>query len=679
MAAWWNPTSWGWVKALTNVRETVPDADYGADYGGDYARAPAFLPSDAMSAYCRFPWLYAPVSRRAADMAGLPMVLTQGDPTDPTATRVDAHAVLDLMAMPSSNTTGEELRRQLAVDLQLNGNAYLLLVGPRQPTSIIRLHPESVRIVPQRHSPVVQAYQYSVGDGAVNYAPSRIIHIRYPSWEAGPAGLYGQGVVRALKDDLETELNAKEHSKKMSAQGRPDVVLSPGKDGETWGPRARAQVKEAYGEMVQGGGPIISGGSLKFDFLALKPRDMEYIEQHKNINAAIMAATQTPPVVLGLETANYATAKQQYAIYWGGILHDSRLIDAALTIQLARLWRPGLTLRHDFSGVEAMQVDRTDKVTRAHLHIAAGATPAAAYAYEGLGDAPVSAEALSHATAPVEAPPEETASLSRKARHVEWLAKAHTPSENRLREAVRRYQREAAARYAAAVERALRDASKGLRVVGDGGADVMVKAPDLTFLTAELEAEMAQMSKRVGPSWLRSWLLAAEAAAATLPIEGLVFETTDPGPVRALHEFLKPTSKATSEAVRMSVERGLAENATIGEIKASIMDASAFGRSRALRIARTEATRATNLGGLAAAERAADQGLTIMRVWSTAADEAVRDSHITMDGQERGMGEPFTSGDGNSALHPGGFAEAGESINCRCQVENRVVGGVPSL
>jgi len=52
--------------------------------------------------------------------------------------------------------------------------------------------------------------------------------------------------------------------------------------------------------------------------------------------------------------------------------------------------------------------------------------------------------------------------------------------------------------------------------------------------------------------------------------------------------------------------------------------------------------------------------------WITAGF-GVRDSHISMDGQVRKLGEKFISGAGNSLLHPHDpNAPAGESVNCRC-------------
>jgi hypothetical protein len=57
----------------------------------------------------------------------------------------------------------------------------------------------------------------------------------------------------------------------------------------------------------------------------------------------------------------------------------------------------------------------------------------------------------------------------------------------------------------------------------------------------------------------------------------------------------------------------------------------------------------------------------VVRVWRTAQDSRVRDSHGSMDGQRRGIDEPFISGDGNKLMYPQDpNAPASETIHCRC-------------
>lgn len=94
-------------------------------------------------------------------------------------------------------------------------------------------------------------------------------------------------------------------------------------------------------------------------------------------------------------------------------------------------------------------------------------------------------------------------------------------------------------------------------------------------------------------------------------------------------------------------------------------------------IARTEALRSVHEGTELMFRQAIDNGMidadSLTRTWRTASDARVRDSHSFMNGQERPLGIPFTSGAGNSLQYPGDInAPASDTIQCRCVVSTRV-------
>ena len=706
------------TKAIDSVTTKVDRADHGADSSGEYSRAPSYSAVGSMAAFARFPFLYAATVRRAADMSSLPVKLYAGHPErDPDAEEIVDHPLLDLIDEPNETSTGEEYRRQCAVDLFLTGDCFSLKVGASPetpPVSLVRMHPESVRIVPQRFGGSIKAYELNHGDEARWYDPGLVIHVRAPSWENGPQGLYGQGTVRALSDELNTKLAAREHQRKLAGQGRPDIVLSPSDEGDMWGEKARAEVLEAWARMSRGGGPLVMSGAAKAEFLNLSPRDMEYQQLDASIISAIMAATQTPPILLGKESANYATARQQDGVYWRGIQHESRLFDARWTMDIGRLYGrvngKWLYLRHDFAAVLPLQGERTAQVDRAHKHILAGATPAEAYAYEGLAGAPVSDEPLDlFGPAPTmgqapdvpAAPPEPTApeeptgnesdtdpaDLEDRARVVAkskrpqarsvwegWLVKIHKPAERRIRRAAARYLNQAANRYARRLAQVMRESSTvSLMVVGDAG--VTTKAINIDDVIATIE-EKAEMEAVMGESWRRSWMLAATAAAADLPIEGLVFDPSRPEVVRSLARFFDPTENTQANAIRTLIEEGIADGLSVNQMQASIRSSSAMSPARALRIARTESTRAVNQGTINAYQEAAQLGLTVKKVWLTAGDGERHPTYAGLDGQERDLDQDFDL-EGVPAPYPGGSDEASEDINCRCTTIAKTTGGTP--
>jgi len=101
---------------------------------------------------------------------------------------------------------------------------------------------------------------------------------------------------------------------------------------------------------------------------------------------------------------------------------------------------------------------------------------------------------------------------------------------------------------------------------------------------------------------------------------------------------------------------------------------------RAEVIGRTEALRSAHQGTELMFQQLVDDGNVgkeeLFRSWVTGADERVRDSHATMNGQIRGLSETFLSGKGNSLMYPGDPSAPGdETIQCRCSLTMRLSPG----
>lgn len=103
---------------------------------------------------------------------------------------------------------------------------------------------------------------------------------------------------------------------------------------------------------------------------------------------------------------------------------------------------------------------------------------------------------------------------------------------------------------------------------------------------------------------------------------------------------------------------------------------SSLLKSRGNAIARTETIQSLNRAQHEALSQASDMGAVkqkdIQRVWDTAGDDRVRETHREMDGQSVGLDDPFKTPDGYSLMFPGDAslgADAAEVINCRCRVK----------
>ena len=93
-------------------------------------------------------------------------------------------------------------------------------------------------------------------------------------------------------------------------------------------------------------------------------------------------------------------------------------------------------------------------------------------------------------------------------------------------------------------------------------------------------------------------------------------------------------------------------------------------------IARTESLRSVHSGNNEMYRQAVERGdldsEELVRAWNTSQRPNVRDSHKTMHGQERKMGEMFLSGEGNLLEYPGDDrAPASDTVQCVCAVTTR--------
>jgi len=98
---------------------------------------------------------------------------------------------------------------------------------------------------------------------------------------------------------------------------------------------------------------------------------------------------------------------------------------------------------------------------------------------------------------------------------------------------------------------------------------------------------------------------------------------------------------------------------------------------RAETIALTETRRAAGAADVELWTQAVESGEIaaedVVGVWHVRRDGRQRDSHDFMQGQERQLGETFTSGSGNALLYPGDPGAPGsETIRCRCVVAREV-------
>lgn len=650
--------------------------------------APSFSPVASMATIAHFPWVRACVDAIAADLAGRPLRIQRGRGADAEVVQVPDLA--RLLSRPSSTKRGNAFRQQMVTHLLLAGNAYILRIGPnpRKPISLKLLHPEGIRVIPDAYGDVAGYEWTPAGGSPVVYDASTVAHVSTSAWEHGAEGLMGEGLIRALRNDLEADQAAAKLSASQARQGRPTAIFST-TDQVGWTPEQAAAIQQEYARIVAENQPSLAiGAQLKVDFPTFTLRDMEFTTQRTLTRDTILAAFGVPPSRVGLPTANYATSREQMGVYWQTLVARATVLDEALS-SIAEGWAPDLSIRHDFSDVDALQASRDARLARVGQWVMLGAAPADAAAYEGFDDAPVgeqpAADAAPQALAvneplarylspilelaysrtepaaePAAAEEPDMQEEQRAAEWRGWLSEVHDPAEKRL---------------SIAIKSALKQQSEAIAAnLGTIGEQRDFLADQLgPLLNAIFPKGVQDLLQQIAWNAFRGGVRSAYVRAAKQVGGTLAADRVDPLAQQLMAVMVVDVNGGTRDMLATLISQAMQEGASVNEMQARIQAATGFSPMRALRIARTETTRSAAAGQERAYQDAGiESGVSIRKQWLSSRDSEVRDAHRLLDGQEVAIGQPFVIPDGEhaglKASGPGDFDRADLSVNCRCTI-----------
>lgn len=123
--------------------------------------------------------------------------------------------------------------------------------------------------------------------------------------------------------------------------------------------------------------------------------------------------------------------------------------------------------------------------------------------------------------------------------------------------------------------------------------------------------------------------------------------------------------------IASAIEHGIKQNKPLQEIIKDIASQLIRNLESAKRNARTLTTRVENRAKMAVFKRLEKRGIPIKKVWVAVLDERTRHSHVILDGEARGLDEPFSNGCRFPA-DPNG--EPSEIFNCRCYLTAEING-----
>lgn len=648
-------------------------------------KAPQIDPEDA---YCQSSTVYACL-RLLKDSAAQVDWAVHRRERDGTIGNVIEDATR-LFTKPNADQSADEFREQLVGWSLLRGDVYLYLdwldgadaripAPERPPREMQIVRPRSIET--NQHPITGKVESYRVSDRLIH--PSRVLHMA--DFDPHGRGL-GTGPTETLSAKILLEIRAIEWNLEAFANGgahrRPIFSYQHEVQPESMLQRAAEGIRKRFFGRGKAHKPIVVDKGMTVTELGSSLADMEYRELMQWLREEITSGLGVPKALIGhTETANRSDMETLYRVFWQDtLLPRLRRIEAFLTHALIRRYRPwaDAALVFDLGGVQALQenlgehVDLVSKLCSARI-----ITPKQAREYleaHGLtgieGEVPGSDEILvpfnlmpiEMVSEPVEPePPTTTEDMERSMRRVlrderrTRIKMAHAREQLKL---AREFEPQVVAtldKWETALVKALEDQSRSKRFT-------IIEATEAVELSRSAAHE--EMKRRATLFHEKNVARRAEDVMAELDMDPLV-DMTDPFIRKFIEDKPRILADSWTNTVSSRLKRGFADVAESGgsvqdyqRIVQATMGAEKY-HGRALTVARTEATAAFNFG----AEVGFIEAGIEEKEWLTAQDDAVRDSHVHLDGETVPVGKSFSNG----ADYPGDpRAEASEIINCRC-------------
>lgn len=250
---------------------------------------------------------------------------------------------------------------------------------------------------------------------------------------------------------------------------------------------------------------------------------------------------------------------------------------------------------------------------------------------------------------------------SRLAWWVKWQREVHGPAERRAVVAVYRWLTD----WRNAIVDRVPDVLGAML-----GRSVTPHQRDLAaWLLALLGEEVSGAGLRAGIiPILRSVVVRAlQFAARDLALSGVSTATAISVADQSVGVLITNVTQTTIDEVSALVERAFADGLSVQELQKSLMESPAFGRARALTIARTETAKVATAGTDEAMKQAQAMGVDIEQEWIAAIDAyKFERRHDRLSGVVVPVGGRWKLPSGVLTPGPGHSGVAGEDINCRC-------------
>lgn len=314
--------------------------------------------------------VYTCVNRIGEALSSVPLkaYVKRGDDWEPAPDT----PLQQLIDQPNTFFDGAEFIRYLSDHLLLGGNA--LWVKTRGSRGVVLelwpLMPDEVKPIRSRTQFISGYQRYMNGTRQPDLDVQDVLHVKLPD----PGNLYwGASVLSAAAKMVDTDSRAIDWQM-VTLQNRamvPAIVGVQNMLEDTQYARLKAQMDRRRLGGSEAGKEVFVDGVGKIDVhrLGLTTQELDFIESRKMTREEVLSIFGVPPPVAGFyDEATYNNVETAYRIFWETrIITFARLIERVLNRSLVPEFGDAnaLYLGFDFSGVEALQENFSDKVANA--------------------------------------------------------------------------------------------------------------------------------------------------------------------------------------------------------------------------------------------------------------------------------------------------------------------------
>lgn len=635
-------------------------------------QVPNFNVESAIAAYTGNVWVGAAVITRANVFGTVNFYLETKD-----GKRIDNHPALSLLRNPHPNITTFDLMRRVSMDEDLTGNAYWKydLDGRGIPTRIQPLMPQHVSIIPSPDT-FIKEYQYMLNGQRMTFEKDEVTHFSIIS----PLSLLkGQSPIFSAASAINTETESNNWNQNFfKNDARTGTILETDQD---LADETKEKLKRKFDAIHKGSRKafktiILTGGLKIRDEGGAIQKDMEFTKLQEMNRDKVLAAFQVPKILIAqFEGGSLAEAKAAENIFAKHIITPKLTsFVQMLTLDFLPMFGADKGLKLKFDPIVESDKEYELKKNDAGLNLWMTVNERRALEgydkitggdelYVGISQVPVDQPELPEEdTTQEEAKSVKETMRARlekqmtpefKATYSEKFILRHEKLEKRF---INKLQKSFADQKKEVLA-ALR-ANKAYRTTKSLADDIFNEKEEVAKFVAAFTPLVREMVKQGGEETNAIFGLGVDNLTELASFTRAVNATT--------LKFAREVNETTKRQIRAELAEGLAEGEGVDDLSARMSGIfKQASTSRTQTIARTETTKASNVGALITYD---ESGVVEEKEWLTTLDGREREDHGEANGQRQKISEPFVVG-GEELRYPGdSAASAAQVCNCRCTV-----------